>query len=263
MFLKENTGVFVLLYSNFIGVFDSGLGGISVLKALTRHLPSETFLYLADKENAPYGTKNDGQILELTRNNAQKLIDLGAKALVLACNTATSVAAKTLRKELMIPIIGLEPAIKPAISYTNNGNILVLATEVTVSHPKFTELLAFLDARRTVALAAPYLVEYVEDGKRDREKAIFFLREILSPYNSIRFDACVLGCTHFPFVKEEIVFALGYAPRFFDGADGAAKQLKRVLSICGKLSNNTAQGEIIWLNKYRDDLHKRLYNSNL
>ncbi len=250
--------MFVLLYPNPVGVFDSGLGGISVLKAIRRQLPKENLLYFADKENAPYGNKSDEEILALTRRGADILIRNGAKAIVIACNTATSVAAEVLRCELDTLVIGLEPAIKPAFFNCKIGKILVLATPVTISHGKFQHLLSFLDSSRFVCVAAPELVPYVESGMHNRAKAIEYLKELLAPYIEIKFCACVLGCTHFPFVKEEITEALGYCVPFFDGALGAARELDRRLCELGLLNKSAERGSVTWLTSYPDNIQNKL-----
>ncbi len=250
-------------YSKPIGVFDSGLGGISVLKALVRELRSEDFIYLADKHNAPYGAKTDEEIVHLTQVNAKKLISLDCKALVIACNTATSVAASILRAELDIPVIGLEPAILPAALKHPNGKILVLATPVTLTHDKFRLLLLKIGKEKFTCIQAPYLVEFVESGMKNREDAVSYLKSIFAPYRNLKFDACVLGCTHFPFLKEEIVLALGYHIEFFDGAFGAARYLKNTLQRKNLLNTNEENGKITWLEKYDNDLHNMLFYNKL
>lgn len=256
------TGVFVLSYPNFIGVLDSGLGGISVLKALKRILPQENYYYFADKDNAPYGTKSDEEIIALTDKNARYLISLGCKAIVIACNTATSVASHLLRKKYNIPIIGLEPAIKPAIKTYPKGKILVMATPVTLTHGKFQKLLDTLGRGYFTLLPAPRLVEYVESGFADREEMLNYLRELLWRFNEVKFDACVLGCTHFPFVKNEISEALGYTPSFFDGAQGTAFCLKNTLSQLDMLNENNPTPLVVWNTKYDNNLQNRLLYNN-
>ncbi len=250
-------------YPNFVGVIDSGLGGISVLRALKSVLPCENYLYFADKDNAPYGTKSDSEIISLTDRNVNYLISLGAKAIVIACNTATSVAAHLLRKKYNIPIIGLEPAIKPAIKSFPKGKILVMATPVTLSHEKFQNLLDTLGRRYFTLLPAPHLVEYVEKGFADREETVNYLRELFWRFQNVKFDACVLGCTHFPFVKNEIVEALGYTPSFFDGANGTASCLKNTLQRLDLLNSDNEQPLVVWNTKYDNNLQNRLLYNNI
>lgn len=249
-------------YSDAIGVLDSGLGGISVLRELKRLLPNENYIYFADKDNAPYGSKSDAEIMHLTVKNAEYLCSLGCKALVIACNTATSVAANTLRNTLSVPVIGLEPAIKPAARRYPNGKILVLATPVTLSHEKFQNLLANIGAERFVPFAAPHLVEYVESGMKKREEILRYLKGIFAPYQNIKFDACVLGCTHFPFVKNEISEALCYTPAFFDGAEGTARCLENNLKRLGILNENNFAPYVLWNTNYPNNLQKVLLYNN-
>ncbi len=248
-----------------IGVFDSGLGGITVLKAIKAELPKENLIYLADKYNAPYGTKSDEQILKYTRAGAQTLIKQGVKAIVIACNTATSVAAEALRAELDMSVIGLEPAIKPAffsLNSTENGKILVLATPVTLSHPKFCRLIDLLGRDKFVSVPAPCLVEYIENGIKSREQIASYLNSILAPYRGIEFSACVLGCTHFPFVKNEILNALSYEVKLFDGANGAARELKHQLEIKNLLCDHRNAGKVAFMTEYPDNIQERLFLGN-
>ena len=244
-----------------IGVFDSGLGGISVLRALMRKLPNESFIYFADSENAPYGCKSDAEIRELTLIGSKALLALGCKAIVLACNTATSVAVEHLRSILRVPIVGIEPAVKPAALAYPNGRILVLATPVTLSHGKYRELLSRIDHKGIVSVEAPRLVELVEGGRIDSSDATEYLEHILSQYRGIRFDACVLGCTHFPFMKNSIISALGYQPDFFDGSDGAANRMKSLLQNNEILAYKNTCRYIGFYNKYSSNIDRMLlYN---
>lgn len=255
--------MFVLSCPNPIGVFDSGLGGISVLRAIHGQLPKENLLYFADRDNAPYGTKSDEEILSLTRRGAKLLLQNGAKAIVIACNTATSVAADVLRSELDTSVIGLEPAIKPAFFNSKDGKILVLATPVTLSHGKFKTLLSSLGRDRFVPIAAPELVTYVESGMQNRAGAIEYLRGLLTPYKKTEFCSCVLGCTHFPFVKSEITEALGYDVPFFDGALGAARELERRLCELEILNKSTENGSVSWLTNYPDNIQDKLFYNKI
>lgn len=244
-----------------IGVFDSGLGGITVLRALKRHLPHEDFIYLADRENAPYGSKNDGEIIRLVNNAVTRLLNYNCKAIVLACNTATSVAAEILRNKYEVQIIGLEPAIKPAVAKYPSGNILVLATPVTLEHRKFINLLASLGEHNVISVAAPRLVYFVENGLTEASECIDYLSALLSPYSDVRFDACVLGCTHFPFARNSITTTLGYTPDFFDGAEGAAGRLEYLLCTLGIASDSLGNGSVIWLNSASSNQQRSLLYS--
>lgn len=196
--------------NNPIAVIDSGMGGISVLRKLYKLMPNENYIYFGDSANAPYGIKTMEEIRLLTVSAAEKMIERGAKALVIACNTATSAAANCLRE--MYPdltIIGLEPAIKPAALFKENPRVLVLATPLTLKGEKFNSLVRqYQDKAVFYKLPAPELVVHVESGNFDTPEEIAYLESILTPYKD-KVDAVVLGCTHFPFAKKSIRKILG------------------------------------------------------
>ena len=212
-----------------VAFFDSGLGGISVLRAAVRALPHENFLYYGDSANAPYGTKPREEIIRLSRCVMEKVLDMGAKAVVIACNTATSVAVQELRQ--MYPdriIIGIEPAIKPAIERFACGNIVVMATETTLREKKFDELTeTYAQTANIIKCPCPELVEFVERGELKGEAVEKAIADRLQGCEKI--DAVVLGCTHFPFLKDAVRNVIGKKPMIFDGADGTAKETKRRL----------------------------------
>ena len=215
--------------NDFIAVFDSGVGGISVLKELIALMPGENYLYFGDSANAPYGKKTTEAVRELTLQNANMLFCRGAKALVVACNTATSAAIDTLRQTFPDKLIlGIEPALKPAITQFPTGNIGIMATQVTLREEKLQRLIARFDTATVERIAAPGLVELIENGKADAPETEAFLREILAPYVG-KLDALVLGCTHYPFVKDAIGRILGEKTRLFDGGAGTARQTRRLL----------------------------------
>ena len=240
-----------------IGVFDSGLGGISVLSKLKKALPCESFVYFSDSANAPYGSRSRDEIIELSKNAMRSLLSVGCKAVVIACNTVTSVAIETLRTETDLPVIGLEPAIKPAIEFFPEGNVLLLATPVTLKYSRIKSLIA--DAKASVTfVSAPELVTYVERGEIDGACALAYLKYLLSKYKGQHFDACVLGCSHFPFAKKIIVNALGYEPCFFDGASGVAKRLKNELLRLDLLNDTSERGTVLWNEIYQNNLQTKL-----
>ena len=231
-----------------IGVFDSGLGGISVLRHLVWELPEEEFLYFGDSANAPYGTRPAEEIRDLTFRAAQHLLDRGCKALVLACNTATSVAAKELR--LALPdtvIIGIEPALKPAALRFPGGTVGVIATPATLRDgSKFTRLLAKYEAACTVIrLPAPGLVELVEQGKADSPETEALLRPLLEPWRG-KLDGLVLGCTHYPFAQP-VIETLLPGTVLFDGGAGTARHTRRRLAEAGLLREE-GTGRVIFEN---------------
>ncbi len=222
----------------FIGVFDSGLGGLSVLKAILTELPNEKYVYFGDSANAPYGTKDREEITALTENNIKMFINMGAKAVVLACNTATGVAAKTLRKKYKkLPIIGVEPAIKPAALENKGKKVLIMATPATIKGEQFVELTKrFEDMAKLKALPCPGLMEFVERGEFSGENLSEYLKSKIEPELDEELSAVVLGCTHYPFIKDEIEKVAGTGIKIYDGSFGTAKQLRRVLKEKGLLS---------------------------
>ncbi len=212
-----------------IGMFDSGVGGLSVLKQAQKILPSEDYIFLGDNLNAPYGQRDEGEIIRLTCSAVDILVQKRVKALVIACNTATSAAASTLRANLSIPVIGMEPALKPAQAHRHGGRILVLATPATLSLPKFGALMErYGDGAVPVPITG--LVERIERGEVSGAPLEEYLTELLAPYLNYPVDAAVLGCTHYIFAKKAIAHVLGPNVVLVDGNEGTAKQLKRVLS---------------------------------
>ena len=220
-----------------IAVFDSGLGGISVLRRLIQVLPEENFLYFGDSANAPYGSRPTEEIRSLTLENAEQLFSRGAKALVVACNTATSAAIDTLRERYPNRIIiGIEPALKLAVSRHPNGRILVMATDATLREKKFATLMErFGEHCEILKCPCPELVEFVERGELEGEALQKVLKAELQAHLTPAPDAIVLGCTHFPFLQAEIRRVVGETPEILDGSDGTAKETRRRLSEAGLL----------------------------
>ena len=212
---------------NPIGVFDSGIGGISTLKEMIRELPREHFIYYGDTANAPYGTKSTKEVIACVRNVVGHLREKDIKALVIACNTATGAAAATLRRELTIPVIGMEPALKPASEKREGGSILVMATPLTLQMEKFNLLMSKY-GEGAVRVPCPGLMELVE--KDDEEAARQYLKKVFERYPADRVDAVVLGCTHYVFLKDMIRDLLPDRITITDGNAGTARQLKRVLA---------------------------------
>lgn len=229
-----------------IAVFDSGLGGLSVLRELVRQMPQENFLYFGDSANAPYGSRPAEEIRAMTIAHAERLFSDGAKALVIACNTATSIAAQELRERYADKIIiGIEPALKPAIERFPNGNIVVMATETTLRERKFEELMTqYGKTCRISKCPCPQLVSYVEQGKLGGAEVEACIAQLLSDYLQPSPDAIVLGCTHFPFLKEAIAKVVGAQPLILDGADGTAKETKRRLAQAGLLREGEGSVEL-------------------
>jgi len=231
-----------------IGVFDSGVGGISILKELVKLMPNENYIYFGDSANAPYGTKTLEQVVELVKKDAEYLYAKGIKALVVACNTATSAGIRILREKYMdIPVIGIEPALKPAVLSGTHPTVLVMATPMTVREEKFHSLMhRFEDAGEIIPLPCPGLMEFVERGDLDSLELEAYLQELLAPYKNV--DGVVLGCTHYPFVSRMIQKVLGEHAVLFDGGEGTARETRRQLEERNLLNPSEEPGKVVFEN---------------
>ena len=241
---------------DYIAVFDSGVGGISVLRHLRRLMPGERYLYFGDSANAPYGTKTKAQVKELTFAAAEKLKSKGIKALVVACNTATSAAINDLRAACPdLIVIGIEPALKLAVDKFPGGRIGVMATPMTLKEEKFARLMhRFQQECQVHKIPAPGLVELIESGKADSAETETLLQTLFAPYQG-QLDALVLGCTHYPFAAKAISRVLGDTVTLLDGGDGTARETKRRLKEAGLLEEG--DGELIITNSaHKEDLLK-------
>ena len=236
-----------------IGVFDSGLGGISVLRACVRLLPQENFLFFGDSANAPYGEKSLDQVRALTLSAVDRLLAQGVKGIVVACNTATSVAAAPLRAELSLPIIGMEPALKPASELRHGGRILVMATPLTLRLPKFQALMERYGEGAS-PLPCPGLMELVEEGELDGPEVRNYLSALLQPYRDAPLDAVVLGCTHYVFLRPVLRRMLPPETALLDGNAGTVRQLHRVLEQRGLCREAPSPGRVELLTS-GDPLH--------
>jgi glutamate racemase len=210
---------------DYIAVFDSGLGGLSVLRHLRRRMPGERFLYYGDSAHAPYGVRSREEVEALTLDAAEYLMCRGLKALVVACNTATSAAIDTLRTKYPdLIVVGVEPALKLAADHFPGGKIGVMATPVTLREEKFCRLLDRCASQCCVyRIPAPQLVPLVEEGKVDTALMEQTLHTLLDPYAK-KMDALVLGCTHFPFASHAMERLLGPKVAVLDGGDGTARE---------------------------------------
>ena len=216
-----------------IGVFDSGVGGVSVLRELVRLLPRERFIYYGDNKNAPYGTRSEEEIRALSLDVAKWLLSRDVKAMLVACNTATSAAIQTLRERLSIPVVGMEPALKPAYELHADGKILVLATPATLRQAKFRRLYERY-GEHAVALPCPELVEFVESGRCEDDEIDAYLARRFAEVRGEKLAAAVLGCTHFSFLKRALGKALPGVP-LLDGNEGSARRLEYLLRENGTL----------------------------
>ena len=226
-----------------IGMFDSGAGGVSVLRDAVRLLPRERFLYFGDNGNAPYGTKPREVVLALADSAVSGLIERGVKAVVIACNTATADAAKELRARYTIPIIGMEPALKPASLMRRSGIVLVLATPGTLRSQKYAALSAKY-GENAFSLPCPGLMEFVERGDRGSAELRQFLSGLFTPFCDQTIDAVVLGCTHYVFLKALIRDMLPAETAVIDGNEGTVRQLKRMLEERDLLSGRRENGGV-------------------
>lgn len=229
-----------------IGFFDSGLGGLSVMKKAIEDMPEEEFIYLGDSANAPYGIKENVEIKRLTLNGIEFLIDKGVKGIVVACNTATSVAIEDLRMKYKdIPVIGIEPALKPAVELKRDGKIIIMATNATLKEKKFEKLMGkYAQDNVIVPLPCPGLVEYIENGILEGKEIDDFLRNLLKEHISSKIGSIVLGCTHYPFVKKAISNIVGSEVAIIDGSKGTSRELKRQLIEMDLVSDRTNRGNI-------------------
>ncbi|NOT11468.1 MAG: glutamate racemase [Methylococcaceae bacterium] len=220
-----------------VGVFDSGVGGLSVLQEIRRALPQENLLYVADSAYAPYGEKASQFIEERSIAITEFLISRQAKAIVVACNTATGVAVASLRARFSLPIIAMEPAVKPAVANTKSGVIGVLATSRTLSSNNFTNLFNRYGADVEILMqACPGLVEQVEAGDLMSEDTRKLLERYLAPALSRGADTIVLGCTHYPFLKVLIEEIAGPNVSVIDPSPAIARELRRRLNNANLLS---------------------------
>ena len=230
---------------DYIAVFDSGVGGISVLRQLLRVLPQERFLYFGDCANAPYGSRSTEEVRRLSLTAADRLLRRGLKALVVACNTATSAAITDLRETYPdLIVVGIEPALKLAADRFPGSRIGVMATKVTLREEKFARLMErFSDANAIYAIPAPGMVELIEAGKAESPEMDALTEELLGPYRN-RLNALVLGCTHYPFAEKSIAKALGGNTVLLHGGMGTALQTRRRLEAAGLL--HTGPGEVVF-----------------
>lgn len=244
----------------YIGVFDSGAGGVTVLKECTKLLPHENFYFYGDSKHAPYGEKSVKEVQDRTIEACNQLVNHGAKAIVIACNTATS-AAITLVRDVygeQLPVIGVEPALKPAAE--KHKKILVMATENTLSLDKFHELAARYGNGEVLPLAANGLAKTIEEGHTDDEVLNKLLHSLLDPYVG-KVDSVVLGCTHYPIVKDQILKILGDVD-CYDGGAGTARQLKRKLEENNLLSDSSEDGKVVFESSLpgEEELYEKVYH---
>lgn len=246
-----------------IGFFDSGIGGISVLREAVALMPNENYIYIGDSMNAPYGTKTPEEVRNLSFNVIDKLISLGVKAVVVACNTATSAAIDDLREkyEEQLPIIGIEPALKPAVENYGEGVVVIMATPMTLSENKFSKLRErYSETAEIIPMPCDGLVEIIESGITSGPLVEDYLRNKFAEIDKTRVSAVVLGCTHYPFIKDALVKVINENVAVIDGSLGTVKQLKRMLKKRDLLNRNDEKGKITILNSKEDRLINLSYD---
>lgn len=253
--------LFTLKKENPIAVFDSGLGGVSVLRELIKIMPNENYIYFGDSANAPYGIKTTDEVRKLTCQHAEWLFENGAKGLVVACNTATSAAVRILRETYpYIPIVGIEPAVKPAVQSKEHPRVLVMATPMTIREQKFHKLMdKYHDQGEIIPLPCPGLMDFVERGDLDGGDLQKYLTELLFEYRHNPVDAVVLGCTHYPFVKNMIKKTLGDNVQIFDGGGGTAREMRRRLKEADLLCGRDGVGKVDFRNSCHDSDKEELF----
>ena len=213
-----------------IGIFDSGIGGMTLLHQALVSLPNENYIFYADTDNVPYGTKTREQVIALVDDVMGFMIAHDCKAVVIACNTATAVAANTMREKYKLPIIGIEPAVKPAVEESHGKRVMVVATPLTVKEKKLKNLVERIDDAHLVdLLALPKLVEFAERGEFSSDAVEQYLRDRLLTYQIEKYGELVLGCTHFNYFKDSFQKILPKGVHIIDGSEGTIRQLARVL----------------------------------
>lgn len=230
-----------------IGFFDSGIGGITVLHQALKYLPNEDYIFYADTLHVPYGEKPKEEVRDYIFRAADFMANQGVKALVIACNTATSIAVDDLRKKYDFPILGIEPAVKPAVQSCKGKRkkVLVLATSLTLKEEKFHNLVKSMDHHDIVeSLPLPGLVEFAESFEFREEVVVPYLREKVSALDLEQYGTIVLGCTHFPYFENSVREIFPEKVDIISGSVGTAKNLKRILEARNQMNDGT--GDIVY-----------------
>lgn len=230
-----------------IGIFDSGVGGLSVLRALREQLPHESFIYYADTAHCPYGGRSRVAIQARAEAVSQELIDAGVKLIVVACNTATIAAIAALRARFDLPFVGMEPGVKPAAMASRSGHVGVLATASSLAGERFQALVDAYAKNTTVhTRACTGWVEWVESGRYTEPACEAALRADVQPLLDAQCDVLVLGCTHFPFLTPVLGRIVGPSIQLLDTGPAVARQVGRVLREADGMNPSTAPGQVQW-----------------
>tara|TARA_R110000850_G_scaffold246822_1_gene371761 strand:- start:358 stop:1137 length:780 start_codon:yes stop_codon:yes gene_type:complete len=246
-----------------IGIFDSGVGGTSIWNELHLRLPHENTLYLADSKNAPYGTKTEQEIIELSIKNTEYLISKDCKLIVVACNTATTNAIKILRETFNIPFIGIEPAIKPAALNTKTKAIGILATRGTLSSALFHKTTDLYSHNiQVIEQEGEGIVQLIESGKLESAEMTALLKLYLQPMIHANIDYLVLGCTHYPYLVPQLLQLLPEHVKIIDSGEAVARQTEAVLKEHNLLNNSNKKGRVLFYTNGNTQVITKLLGAN-
>lgn len=242
-----------------IGVFDSGVGGSSIWQEIYKLLPFENMIYLADSKNAPYGNKSSEEITALSIKNVEKLLEVGCKIIVVACNTATTNSITTLRENYDVPIIGIEPAIKPAALKTTSKSIGILATKGTLSSALFSRTTSeFTKDISVIEIIGEGLVPLIEAGNLDSPEMISLLKKHTKPMIDANIDYLVLGCSHYPYIIPQLKKILPENVKIIDSGEAVARQTKTVLQSLNLLREENTKPKLQFFTNAETDTLKFL-----
>ena len=263
--IKLELNKITLSNSAAIGVFDSGVGGLSIAKCIAQQLPNENIIYVADSLHAPYGEKSVAFIIERVNYIAKLLLKKGVKAIVIACNTATVNAIEQLRSQVDIPIIGVEPAIKPAAKQSISKKVAILATQATSENQRFNDLVALHRNGADIFIQpCPGLVEYIEQGQQHSKACNTLLKKYIEPLINKDIDTLVLGCTHYPFVQNQISAIAGQQVNIIETAGPVTLQLSKQLIEKNISSTSKQQGQYQFFSsrvtKQQEKIFSKLWN---
>ncbi|WP_206485484.1 glutamate racemase [Thalassotalea sp. G2M2-11] len=246
--------------SQAIGVFDSGLGGLTITKQIVTHLPNEHLIYVADSAYAPYGELTTAQIHQRANTISHWLVKQGCKAIVIACNTATVNVIEQLRARFSLPIIGVEPAIKPASQISNNKKVAILVTQATARNSNFLSLVEqHKNDSEVVIQPCPGLVELIEQGEMASPKCQQLLAHYLQPLLKQNIDTLVLGCTHYPFVSDLIKKLLGDKVALVETSTPVTLQLIKQLEKFHLLNDNSTSGQQQFYSSLANEVQQQLF----
>ena len=244
-----------------IGIFDSGIGGLTIVDDIKALLPDEHFIYLADNKYAPYGEKSPEFIIQRVNEIADFFIAQNVKAIVIACNTATVIAIDQLRKRINIPVIGVEPAIKPAALTTKKQKVAILTTQATANNTRFLALVKAHSGNAEIYIQpCPGLVQQIEQGLFDDEQTLALLSQYLLPLKTKGIDKLVLGCTHYPMLTKQIAQLIGNEIELIDTGLPVAKQLKNILTQKNLLTTQASKPAIWLASQTFSDTIQRVFN---